>query len=108
MTPFEAAFGKKPDLKGLREWGEKVYVCVEAGNKLRGQVRKGRWLGINEESKGVRIFWPDTKTITTKHNVYYDNSSVSQLEVFQLPGSSRSQGCQFFFDRLLPPSEWHK
>ena len=26
MTPFEAAFGKKPDLKDVREWGEKVYV----------------------------------------------------------------------------------
>ena len=26
MTPYEAAFGKKPDLKGLREWGEKVYM----------------------------------------------------------------------------------
>jgi hypothetical protein len=26
MTPYEAAFGKKPDLTGLREWGEKVYV----------------------------------------------------------------------------------
>ena len=26
MTPYEAAFGKKPNLGGLREWGEKAYV----------------------------------------------------------------------------------
>ena len=31
MTPFEAAFGKKPDLKGVHEWGEKTYVRVEGG-----------------------------------------------------------------------------
>ena len=26
MTPYEAAFGTKPNLKDLREFGEKVYV----------------------------------------------------------------------------------
>ena len=36
MTPFEAAFGKKPDLKGVHEWGEKMNVRVEGGTKLGG------------------------------------------------------------------------
>jgi hypothetical protein len=31
MTPFEAAFGKKPNLKGLQEWGERVWVRVRLG-----------------------------------------------------------------------------
>ena len=53
MTPFEAAFGKKPDLKKVHEWGEKVYVRIEAGTKLGGRVREGRWLGIDNESKGA-------------------------------------------------------
>lgn len=38
MTPLEASTGKKPDLRGLRKWGEKVWVCVEEGNKLGGWV----------------------------------------------------------------------
>ena len=38
MTPFEVAFGKKPDLKNVREWGEKVYVRIEGGTKLGGRV----------------------------------------------------------------------
>ena len=42
MTPYEAAFEKKPNLKGVREWGEKVYVRVEKGTKLSGRVREGR------------------------------------------------------------------
>jgi len=41
MTPYEVAFGKKPNLKGLREWGEKVWVRIEGGNKLGGRVREG-------------------------------------------------------------------
>jgi hypothetical protein len=35
MTPYEAAFGKKPDLRGLRDFGEQVCVRVEKGDKLR-------------------------------------------------------------------------
>ena len=80
MTPFEAAFGKKPNLKGVREWGEKVWVRVEKGNKLGGRVREGRWLGMDEESKGARVYWPDSKTVTVERNTYFDNSSVGRIE----------------------------
>ena len=41
MTPYEVAFGKKPNLGGLREWGEKAYVRVEGGSKLGGRVCEG-------------------------------------------------------------------
>ncbi|PPQ83632.1 hypothetical protein CVT26_000950 [Gymnopilus dilepis] len=82
MTPYEAAFGKKPDLRGLREWGEKVWVRIEGGNKLGGRVKEGRWVGVDERSKGVRVYWPDSKTVSVERNVYYDNtcSSASRLE----------------------------
>ena len=80
MTPFEVAFGKKPNLKGVREWGEKVYVRVEKGTKLGGRVREGRWLGVDEESKGARIYWPDTKVILVERNIYFNNPSASRVE----------------------------
>src|SRR6202522_700164 len=80
MTPYEAAFGKKPNLSGLREWGEKTYVRIEGGTKLGGRVREGCWLGIDKQSKGVRIYWPDTKSITVERNVYYDDTSASRCE----------------------------
>ena len=80
MTPYEAAFGKKPNLKGLREWGEKVYVRVEGGTKLGGRVREGRWLGVDEESKGVRVYWPDMRGVAVERNVYYDNTSACRSE----------------------------
>jgi hypothetical protein len=82
MTPYEAAFGKKPDLSDVREWGEKVWVRLEKGDKLGGRVKEGRWMGVSDESKGVRVYWPDNKTVSTERNVYYDKtqSSVSRLE----------------------------
>jgi hypothetical protein len=85
MTPFEAAFGKKPDLKKVREWGEKVSARIEGGTKLGGRVREGRWMGIDNESKGVRVYWPESKTVTVERNVYFDNSLVSRLEEEQEP-----------------------
>ena len=38
--------------------------------------------GISDESKGIRVYWPDKKTVSTDRNIYFDNtrSSVSHLE----------------------------
>ena len=77
-TPFEAAFGKKPDLSEVREWGEKVWMRIEGGDKLGGCVKEGRWMGISKESKGIRVYWPDKKTVSTERNVYY-NKRVHQF-----------------------------
>ena len=41
MTPYEAAFGEKPNLGDVQEWGEKVYVQLEKkGLKLGGRVKE--------------------------------------------------------------------
>ena len=65
-TPFEAAFGKKPDLRDVCEWGKTVWVRIKDGNKLGGHVREGRWIGIDEQSKGVRVYWPDKKSVAVE------------------------------------------
>ncbi len=82
MTPYEATFGKKPNLKNVREFDEKVWVRVEKGNKLGGRVHEGRWLGIDNESKAICVWWPDTKSVGVERNVYYENlcSSASHFE----------------------------
>ena len=79
MTPFEVAFGKKLDLKNVCEWGEKVYVRIEGGMKLGGRIHEGCWLGIDNESKGAHVYWPN-KTVTIERNIYYNNTSVQQQE----------------------------
>jgi hypothetical protein len=76
-TPYEAAFEKKLDLSQIREWGEKVWVQIEGGDKLGGLVRQGQWLGIDERSNGCRVYWPDKQTVTTERNVYFDKTQAS-------------------------------
>ena len=53
QTPYEVAFGKKPDLCSLREWGSDAYVRFEKSNKLSGCVKRVRWVGINMECETV-------------------------------------------------------
>jgi hypothetical protein len=78
MTPFEAVFGQKPDLQDVCEWGEKVWVRVEKGNKLGGHVCEGHYVGIDDRTtNGFRIYWPDTRTVTVEHNVHFDKTQVS-------------------------------
>ena len=61
MTPYEAAFRKKPDMRDVCKWGEKVWVCTETSSKLGGHICEGTWLGIDERFKGVHIYWPEMK-----------------------------------------------
>ena len=76
-TPYEAAFGKKPNLSDVCEWGDKVWVRIEGGDNLGGRVREGRWMGVSDESKGARIYWPDKKTVSTERNIYFDKTNLS-------------------------------
>ena len=77
MTPYKAAFGKKPNLREVREWGEKVWVRVEGGNKLGGHIQEGRWLGLDDNSNGVHVYWPDMHAVSIERNVYFDQTSSS-------------------------------
>jgi hypothetical protein len=71
LMPYKAVTGKKPDLCDVCEWGKKVWVRLEVkGRKLGGHVKEGRWMGVDEQSKGFWIYWPDTKTVSVKCNVY--------------------------------------
>jgi len=76
-TPYKAALGVKLDLSGVREWGEKCWICVEKGSKLGGCVCEGHWFGVDDKSKGAHIYWQDTKMVTVKHNIYFDPTSMS-------------------------------
>jgi hypothetical protein len=74
-----------------------VFVRIEDGNKLGGRVSERKWLGVDEQSKGVRVYWPGKQSVTVEHNVYYDPMapSISQNEgeevVFE---SSVQQNCK--------------
>jgi len=52
MTLFEALMGDKPNLRGVQEWGCRVWVRNEKSAKLGGHVEEGVWVGFDDKSKG--------------------------------------------------------
>ncbi|KZV59044.1 hypothetical protein PENSPDRAFT_620824, partial [Peniophora sp. CONT] len=74
ITPYEALTGKKPSLRGVREWGEKCWVKKKASDKVRklelpGQ--EGRWVGVDQHAKGFRVYWPKRKTVTVERSLVF-------------------------------------
>jgi hypothetical protein len=55
-TPYKVLYGTKPNLRGLPEFGSKVWVHTPEGSKLDGRSVVGRWVGFDEESSGHRIY----------------------------------------------------
>jgi hypothetical protein len=97
MTPYEAVFGRKPDLRGVREWGETCWVRVKGGSKLGGRVREARWLGFDERSEnGTRVYYPDDRTVRVERNVWFDKTQASRE---RLDGDD----WEFVVDTDLPP-----
>ncbi|KAA1465881.1 hypothetical protein DENSPDRAFT_758247, partial [Dentipellis sp. KUC8613] len=88
VTPYERVYREKPDLSGLPEWGQKVWVHNGTGSKLDGRAVEGRWVGFNKDSMHAhRIYWPHKNSITVERDVKFSpdvqkstDSSASQPE----------------------------
>ena len=57
-TPFEALYGRPPDLSALRAWGCPVWVHDDSGPKLGTRAHEARWLGLNTDTRAHRVYWP--------------------------------------------------
>ena len=72
LTPYEVAFGPKPDLSHVREWRSEVYAKTERKNKLEGRVDKVRWMGIDDKLENAyQVYWPLKWIVTVERNVYW-------------------------------------
>jgi hypothetical protein len=56
-TSFELLHKMKPSLGDLWEWGDEVWVHTAGGDKLGGQVRRGRWIRYDDGSNGSQIYY---------------------------------------------------
>lgn len=86
--PYEVAYGKKPNLVNLPEWGTKVYVHLpKKREKLSSQVHVGYWVGYNihiedtEQSQGHQIYWKGKQTVTAEQSVIFATSENGGLQL---------------------------
>src|SRR4051812_45938416 len=64
-TPYEAWFGKKPDVSHLREFGCDVWVLDETQglSKLKPRSKKMVFVGFNDGLKSIRYYNPAKRNI---------------------------------------------
>ncbi|KAF8830169.1 hypothetical protein HHX47_DHR2000553 [Lentinula edodes] len=78
ISPWEKQFGTIPDISNFHIFGSTVYVKREKEpGKLDPQAQGGRWVGIEPESNGYFIYWPDRHT---ERNVQFSDRQIQPVE----------------------------
>ena len=75
MSPFEARYGRRPDLRHLRPFGVTAYVRIKHHiTKVVPRAEKGIMIGYGEavsSQKGWRIYLPASKRVITTTDVTF-------------------------------------
>ncbi|PIL29731.1 transcription factor [Ganoderma sinense ZZ0214-1] len=70
-TPYEVRYGEKPDLRGLKPFGAKVWVHLEHAPKMQLKAVEGCFVGYAENEKGYLVYWPGRNKVSTERNVHF-------------------------------------
>ncbi|KAJ9516033.1 hypothetical protein QJQ45_024475, partial [Haematococcus lacustris] len=98
LTPWEAFYGVKPDLSGLRVFGCRVWLHVpdHQRSKLQAKSVEGLFIGYEPGSKAYRVLVNGRETCSK--DIVFDELSVLQ------PARQQDQPAQPVFLLPLPPS----
>src|SRR5437879_3549776 len=76
--PFERLIGQKPNLAGVPEWGQRVWVHTAGNPKLDLQVAMVHWVRYDENSTHAHcIYWPGQQKVSVKHDVRFTDISTT-------------------------------
>lgn len=72
-TPYEAQYGKPPDVSHFRPFGCEVHILDQTSNKskLTPRSKKGIFVGYSQESKGYRIWIPSEKKLQISRDIKF-------------------------------------
>jgi hypothetical protein len=104
-TPFEALYGRSPDLSALRTWGISMLVHNATGSKLDAHTREARWLGLDVDAKAHRVYWPHTGTVGVERNVYFGTSAPLEGEEEDSPGAGNELAAEPPTPTSLTPTD---
>ena len=73
-TPYEAFYGRKPDVSHLRIWGCLAYVHVQKDKRaaLGSHMEKCIFIGYPPGYKGWKFYNPDTKKVVIAERAVFD------------------------------------
>ena len=96
LTPYEAFYGKKPDVSALWIFGSKCHVRIppEKRTKLDAHSLEGLFCGISRTSKAYRIWIPKLRKMIKSRDVivYEKYSSIAEPDNVVIP--PQSEGVQ--------------
>ena len=76
VTPYECLHKSKPNLAGVPEWGQCVWVHNDSGSKLDAWATVAHWVGYNADSTHAhRIYWPQKRSVSVKCNVKFTSDA---------------------------------
>jgi transposase InsO family protein len=75
ITPYEQLHGSKPDLGGVPEWGQRIWVHLDSGSKLDGRAAEARWVGFDSDSTHAhRVYWQGKNSISVERNIKFTSA----------------------------------
>lgn len=87
---YQMAKGRKPDLFRVCEWGKNIYVKLQKAGKLESKVEEAKFVGINNQSKRYRIYWPGKSIVTVERDVYFSREAALMPDNVQIEEEWRS------------------
>ena len=87
MTPYEAVYGRKPDLLNLRVWGCRCFARIptELQTKLGVKSRECIFMGYPEGVKGYRVRDRSSSTFFNSRDVIFDESPATSRDDDLIP-----------------------
>ena len=78
VMPFEKLTGRKPNLAGVPEWGQRVWAHTPANSKLGARDVIARWVGYDEDNTHAhRIYWPGQHKDSVERDVHFTASTTT-------------------------------
>ena len=77
ISPYEAFWGKKPNIRWLRTFGCKCWALILKNIRKKGQYKlvKGIFVGYFDDSKAYKIWIPESHTILKARDALFDESN---------------------------------
>ena len=70
-TPYSLVHKGKQNLSQAHEFGGKLYVHSTARAKLEAQAEEAIFVGIDKQSKGYWVYWPEKRHVSIECNVTF-------------------------------------
>ena len=87
-TPIEMGSNQKPDLSAVRPWGCKMWVKRLDVGKLDPCTEECRFVGIDSESKGFRVYWPGKNRVSVERDAYFNEKEALEPDEAQIEGEN--------------------